>query len=190
MQDRVAQAILLCLQPVDQLLDERVDAGAAGVEAQVRVLVRRRAGAWYRRSSSARSAASGRRPSAGIRAITRSSGASSQTDTPSWLMAARFGGSTNVPPPVATTTWRVGQLVGEHGPFGGAEVRLAVPREDLGDRQALALLDQLVDVHGLPVEAPRQRAADARLAGRHETDQIHLVGLHATSRPSVSKKPG
>ena len=49
-------------------------------------------------------------------------------------------------------------------------------REDVGDRLALALLDQLVDVHGSPAEPPGQRARDGGLAGGHEADQIHLVG--------------
>ena len=54
----------------------------------------------------------------------------------------------------------------------------------------LALLDELVDVDRAPVEPLRQRARNGRLAGGHETDQIHFVGFHATSRSSVSKKAG
>ena len=95
-----------------------------------------------------------------------------------------------MPPPVATTTCRGCELLGEHGAFERPKVRLAVPREDVGDGHVLALLDQLVDVDGRPVEPPGERPREGRLAGGHETDQVNLVGLHATSRSSVSKKPG
>ena len=50
-----------------------------------------------------RSAASGRRPSGGMRSTTVSNETSSQTEAPSALMSCRFPGSANVPPPVATT---------------------------------------------------------------------------------------
>ena len=58
------------------------------------------------------------------------------------------------------------------------------------DGLPLALLDHFVDVDRLPSKAPGQRSCDGRLAGRHEADEIDLVGGHPTSRPSVSKKPG
>ena len=54
--------------------------------------------------------------------------------------------------------------------------------EDRRDRLVLALLDQLVDVDGAPVEAARQRARHRALAGAHEADEIDLVRFHATSR--------
>ena len=76
-------------------------------------------------------------------------------------------------------------------------------REDFPDREAFALLDELVDVDGLPIEPRRERARHGRLAGRHEPDEINLVRFHtvrdpqdapgpllAMSRFSVSKKPG
>src|ERR1019366_1006165 len=81
-------------------------------------------------------------------------------------------------------------LLQEHRPLDGAEVGFAVPGEDVGDRQMLALLDELVDVRRLPIEALGERARDCRLAGRHEPDEVHLVRLHAMSRSRVSKKSG
>ena len=106
------------------------------------------------------------------------------------MIAARFCGSAKVPPPVATTTWRGGSWSSSTCALDGAEVRLAVLREDLGDRLALALLDQLVDV---AARQPRRRAsarATVRLAGGHEADQVDLVGLHATSRPERLEEAG
>ena len=105
-------------------------------------------------------------------------------------MIARFCGSTNVPPPVATTSVAGGQLLHEHGALDRAEIRFAPLGEELGHRLALAPLDQLVDVHDLPSEPSGQRASDRGLTGAHETDQINLVDCHTTSRWSVSKKPG
>src|SRR5205085_1913780 len=63
--------------------------------------------------------------------------------------------------------------------------------EDLGDREALALLDRFVDVHGLPAEPLRQRASDRRLAGAHEADEINLVRFHdLTAGPARSTDDG
>ena len=42
-----------------------------------------------------------------------------------------------------------------------AEVRLAVPGEDVSDRHALARLDELVDVFGAPAEPRAQRVRHA-----------------------------
>ena len=39
-------------------------------------------------------------------------------------------------------------------------------------------------------ETPGERPRHRRLAGPHESDQVDLVRVHATSRSSVSKKPG
>ena len=102
-EDEVAQRrILLRVQPVDELFDERVDDGAAGVDAPVRLFVRRAPGGVQPLELGAiggqRPPAVGRHPR-----ISCGSGTSSQTDSPSLLMTARFCGSTNVPPPVATT---------------------------------------------------------------------------------------
>ena len=153
---------------------------------------------WRTRPGAARTAApsgrdrrpadAGRRPAAG--ATSSSSGTSSQTDTPSMLMAARLSGSMNVPPPVATTTWRSGSRSRRMSRSSGAEVRLATAREDVGDGPPLACFDQLVDVLGAPAEPRGERARDGRLAGRHESDEINLVGRHRVSRASSSKKPG
>ena len=77
-----------------------------------------------------------------------------------------------------------------HLALHGAEVRLAVGREDRRDRPPLARLDPLVDVLDLPVEAPAERTRQGGLAGRHEPDQVDLVGFTRTSRSSVSKNPG
>src|SRR5690348_7661317 len=63
---------------------------------------------WNRRSIWARSAASGRRPSAGTRSRTRVNGTSSQTTAPSASITDRLSGSTKVPPPVATMALRTG----------------------------------------------------------------------------------
>ena len=136
----------------------------------------------------ARLAASGRRPSSGIRGIRSASGTSIQTDTPSRLMSARLSGSANVPPPVATTTWRIGWSEPEDLALDAAEVRLAVPREDVGDRQPLAPLDQVVDVLDAPAQPRRQRARDRALAARHEADEIDLVGRHATQPRQVPRE--
>ena len=72
----------------------------------------------------------------------------------------------------------------------GAEVWLAMLRKNIGDRLMLAPLDELIDVDRLPAEPLRQRARHGSFTRGHETDQIHLVGFHATSRSSVSKKLG
>ena len=99
---------------------------------------------------------------------------------------------------------RTADLFKQHAALGRAEVGFAVFREDFRDRHALALLDALVDVHRLPVQTPRERSGHGRLAGGHESDQVHFFSFQAlrlaqsspipsrgaTSRSSVSKKPG
>ena len=110
--------------------------------------------------------------------------------TPSLLIIERFCGSTNVPPPVATTAWRASKLIDQHGPLDSAEVRLALRGKQRRDGLVLPFLDEIVDVDELPVEASREGARHSGLARAHETNEIHLVGFHATSRSSVSKKPG
>ena len=74
----------------------------------------------------------------------------------------------------------------------GAEVRLALPGEDVGDGPALARFDQLVDVLGPPAQTCGECPRDGALAGRHEPDQIDLVDCHlgVVSRSSSWKKPG
>ena len=68
------------------------------------------------------------------------------------FIAARFSASMNVPPPVATTAWRSGSSSFRISRSTRAEVRLSLPREDVGDRPPLARFDQLVDVLGPPAE--------------------------------------
>ena len=86
------------------------------------------------------------------------------------------------------------ELIEQDRSLDSPEVRFALLRKDLGDGRPLPLLDQLVDVHRLPVEPLRERTRHGRLARRHEPDEIDLVGSHAggdaTRRSSVSKKPG
>ena len=94
------------------------------------------------------------------------------------MIATRLSGSMKVPPPVATTTCRSGQEQLQDLALDGAEVRLAVPREDVGDRPPLARFDQLVDVLRAPAEPRRERARDGRLAGGHEAHQVDLVDRH------------
>jgi len=71
-----------------------------------------------------------------------------------------------------------GELFHEHLAFDRAEIGLAMFRENLGHRRPLLLLDELVDVHRLPVETLRQRTRQRGLSGRHEADEIHLVCFH------------
>ena len=63
-------------------------------------------------------------------------------------------------------------------PLDGAEVRLALAREDVGDRAALACLDQLVDVLDAPAEPSGQGPRHGGLAGGHEADQKDLIDRH------------
>jgi hypothetical protein len=81
-----------------------------------------------------------------------------------------------------------GELFHEHLAFDRAEVGLAVSREDLGHRGALLLLDQLIDVHRLPVETLRQRTRQGGLSGRHEADEIHLVCFHGDPQDSTRSR--
>lgn len=74
--------------------------------------------------------------------------------------------------------------------LGGSEVCLAPAREQLRDRLTFALLDKIVDVEDPPSETPAQGPGDGRFSGAHEPNEIDLVSVHATSCPSVSKKPG
>ena len=110
---------------------------------------------------------------------------------PSRLIAARFSGSMNVPPPVATTVWRMRQQQAQDLALDGAEVRLAVPGEDVRHRPPLARLDQLVDVLGAPAESRREHPRHRRLARRHESDEIDLIGRHrdGSAARSSSKNP-
>ncbi len=75
-------------------------------------------------------------------------------------------------------------------PLDGAEVRLAVGRENRRDRPALASLDALVDILDSPAEPAPDLAGERGLAGGHEPDQVDLVRPHWQRPSSVSKKPG
>src|SRR5262249_24012171 len=70
------------------------------------------------------------------------------------------------------------QLLHQNRTLDGAEIGFAVARKNVGDRQVLARLDQLVDVDGAPFQTAGQRPADGGFAGAHEPDQIDLVRLH------------
>ena len=83
-----------------------------------------------------------------------------------------------------------GQLVDQNGAFDGAEIRLAVAREDRGDCASLARLDPLVDVVDPPVETLAEGPRERRLAGGHEPDQVHLVGFHASSAAERLEESG
>jgi hypothetical protein len=82
-----------------------------------------------------------------------------------------------------------GEVIRQHRALDGAEIGFALPREDLGDRRSLARLDQLVDVDRLPIQPLRQRAADRRLAGSHEADQIYLVCFHSDRLIQSARDP-
>ena len=108
-----------------------------------------------------RSAASGRRPSSGTRSrivengdVEPDDGAVAQHQLPVARIddGAAAGGDDR-----AALRQERDQLLA----LDGAEVRLALLPEDGRDVAPLALLDPLVDVLGLPVEPPRQRARDA-----------------------------
>ncbi len=144
----------------------------------------------YNCSSCARLAASGRRPSSGMRGM-RS--AERQID----------------PDRDAVEVDRAAILgVGERAAAGGdneladrlenaqdlaldrSKVRLALLREDLRDRAALARFHQIVDVLGAPAEARGERAGDRALAACHEAHEIDLVRRHATSSARSEANPG
>ena len=126
-----------------------------------------------------------------MRSASRANGASSQATAPSRGISARLDGSTAVPPPVATTTPRAGQQVDQRLALERAEVGLArLPEDAWRCRAARSRSMPRVDVLEAPVEAPGQRPAHRGLAGAHEPHQVDLVGLHARSLSSVSKKPG
>ena len=93
--------------PLEQPLDD-FGSRPRGIDSHVRVGVCDAGAAGRAVPSASRSAASGRRPSRGIRSMTQLSGISSHATAPSASMRARLSGSTNVPPPAATTTFRAG----------------------------------------------------------------------------------
>ena len=180
----------LRLQPVHELLDQRVDAGATGVEPYCARCSD--AARMIQAFESARSAASGRRPSAGTRAISRSSGTSSQTETPSLLIAARFCGSANVPPPVATTRCRGASWSSEHRRVRrrGSRPRRASRRSRPPSGARAARSARRCRRPASPSRLASARASVVLPRG-HEADQIDLVRFHRDEPArSVSKKPG
>ena len=66
----------------------------------------------------------------------------------------------------------------ENVALDGAEVRLSLLREDVGNGPALACFDELVHVFGPPAQTCGQCPRDGGLAGRHEPDQIDFVDCH------------
>ena len=83
-----------------------------------------------------------------------------------------------------------GQQESEDVALERPEIRLAAARENVRHRATLARFNQLVDVFRAPAQPLRERTRDGRFIGRHETDEIDLVGRHRVSRASSSKKPG
>ena len=147
------------------------------------------------RHTAARAARGPRRAAAGRRAGFAGSGRpaarrSRRDDAIQVDRRARFSGSANVPPPVATTRWRIGcrsfrmsrSAARKYGSPCRAKISATV--------QPLALLDQVVDVLRSPAQARRQRARDGGLAARHEADEVDLVGLHSVSLRRSSANAG
>src|SRR6185295_18512014 len=170
--------IVLRLEPVNQLIDQRLDAGAPRLEAEVGLLVRRTSGV----EEPLEVGAIARERTPAVLRNTRNHPLERRIQPDRGAVA--FDDCTVLwvhERPAAGCDDRVPErnLVREHGAFDTAKVWLTVLREDVRDWQALALLDQLVDVGEPPVEPLRQRASDAALAGAHEADQVHLVCLHA-----------
>jgi len=62
------------------------------------------------------------------------------------------------------------QLLEHNCTLDRPEVGLTVFGEYVGDRHVLAPLNKVVDIEGLPVEAPGQRSRKCCLARRHEAD--------------------
>ena len=177
------------LQPIDELFDQRVDAGAAGIEPDVRLFVCRAAliiqgfepGAIGRE----RPAAVGRDPAdQPIQGNVEPDRHPVAVDGGP-ILTIREGATAGCHDDMPRE-----RLFGQNLPLRRPEVGLAVLRENLADGHVLPLFDQLVDVDRLPVEPFGERARLGSLAGGHEANQVHLVSLHDTSRSSVRKKSG
>jgi hypothetical protein len=180
---------MLCLEPIDQLVHERLDGRATSVEVQMRLFVRR--------ASCVKQAlevgAIGRERAAAVLGYTRNNQLERHIEPHRSAVGLDDGAILRIHErPAAGRDDGMAQrhLVREYGPFYTAEVRLAVPLKNLSDGEMLALLDLFVDIDEAPVEPLRESPPNARFAGSHEADEVHLVRPHATSRPSVSKNPG
>ena len=95
----------------------------------------------------------------------------------------RLSASANVPPPVATTTCRSGWSSPRISRSTPRKYASPCLREDVGDGQPLAPLDQFVDVLEAPPQARRERPRDRALAAGHEADEIDLVALVIAAQP-------
>ena len=178
-------------EPVDDLLDERLDGGAPGVDAAGGPADRPR-GAEYKavRARRGRPRAAAGRP-AGTRRSDVASGTSSQTDTPSRFISARFCG------------------IGERAAAGGddrmpraasSSISTAVRRRGSTARRAarrwsaMSRRSRCSMRSSMSSARQSRRRASARatrgLAGAHESDQIDLVGLHATQPLEVVEEAG
>ena len=95
-------------------------------------------------------------------------------------MAARFCGSANVPPPVATTRWRGRELLEQDLPLDapGSRPRRASRRcrRPSGARAARSARRCRPPASRAAWPAPAPRVV---LPARHEADEVDLVGLHA-----------
>ena len=78
----------------------------------------------------------------------------------------------------------------QHFPLDRPKIGLALLGEDVGDRPALAALDEVVDVLRLPPQTPGQRARDRAFAASHEADEIDLVGHEIVSAARSASKFG
>ena len=108
----------------------------------------------------------------------RAIGTSSQTESPSRLISARLSGSANVPPPVATTTWRSGSrsrstwrsTCRKYGSPWLAKIVANVRPSRASMRSSMSSARQS--------RRAAERAREGRLARAHESDQIDLVSRH------------
>ena len=91
--------------------------------------------------------------------------------TASAFISARVSTLTKAPPPVASTTpWSL-STPGDDAGFAGTEFGFAALLENLGNGHLRGLLDFLVAIEKMPVEAGGEAAADRGLARAHHADQ-------------------
>jgi hypothetical protein len=164
-------------KPVEKLLDQRIDAGPARVETEMRLFV---GGAPLVIQALESGAVGGQRP-APVRRDARHEPIQRHIKPDRHAVPVDSGAVLSVRECSASCRDHQmprRQMIRQNGPFDGAEIRLSMAGEDLGDRQPLPLLDELIDVDVPPVEPPCERARQRRLPGSHESDEIDLVGLH------------
>ena len=175
-------------QPIDELFDQRVDAGATGIKPDVRLFVgcttliiqAFEPGA----IRSQRTASIGRDPvDQPVQGHVQPNGHPVRVDRRPVLAVDKgpsAGGDHQVTPR---------NLVHQRLALDCTEISFALAGKDVGDGLTLPLLNDLVDVHELPTQSAGQGPGDGRLSGGHEPDQVNLV-FHPTNRPNVSKNPG